>query len=390
MNRTSADRARARAREHEEMHAFISLTSETGDGPAVAVKDVVDVRGTVTTAGSTVLPATPALADAPVITRLRQAGCVIVGKSNMHEFALGPTSENPHYGNVRNPVDPIRVAGGSSGGSATAVAMGMCDWAIGSDTGGSIRIPAAMCGVVGFKPTLGSVPVKGTVPVSPALDTLGPLAKDVRTAAVAVEVMSGRQGLAPDETPPSGLAGIRLAVPAGWGDDLSLEVDAAWRSVAANLPRVTLPPLTELRGAGATILRFEAARFHRDWLSRCPEKYGEDVLELLRAALGVTREQYVEALAAATELRDGVETALASWDAMLVPATRIVAPAIGSSYDRADFTDYTRPFSTTGHPVITLPLPGTSLPVGVQVVAKMGDERNLVRTALALEAQWQQ
>ena len=140
--------ARVRAQSQADMNVFISLSDESGNGPVVAVKDVVDVRGMVTTAGGVLLPAVPADADAPVISRLRQRGCAVVGKANMHEFALGPTSENPHYGPVRNPRDRTRVAGGSSGGSAAAVALGMCDWAIGSDSGGSIRIPAALCGVV--------------------------------------------------------------------------------------------------------------------------------------------------------------------------------------------------------------------------------------------------
>src|SRR5689334_20323664 len=137
----------------------------------------------VTTAGGVILPDVPATEDAPVIARLRSAGCVLIGKTNLHEFAYGVTSANPHYGTVRNPHDPSRVAGGSSGGSAAAVAAGMCDWAIGSDTGGSIRIPASLCGVAGFKPKFGSIDIAGVIPLSRSLDTLGPLAPDVRTMA---------------------------------------------------------------------------------------------------------------------------------------------------------------------------------------------------------------
>ena len=139
------DEARARIEERSELHAFISLTEETGEGTVVAVKDLVDVKGTVTTAGGVILPKVPAAEDAPVVKRIRSAGCVVVGKANLHEFAYGVTSINPHFGTVRNPHDPTRVAGGSSGGSAVAVAAGMCDWSIGSDTGGSIRIPASLC-----------------------------------------------------------------------------------------------------------------------------------------------------------------------------------------------------------------------------------------------------
>src|SRR5437868_10914537 len=149
--------ARRRSAERAELNAFISLTEETGDGPVVAVKDLVDVRGTVTTAGGVLLPNERAEVDAPLIGEIRRHGCVVVGKTNLHEWAFGITSNNPHHGAVRNPRDPERIPGGSSGGSAAAVVAGMCDWAVGSDTGGSIRIPAGLCGCVGIKPTFGMV-----------------------------------------------------------------------------------------------------------------------------------------------------------------------------------------------------------------------------------------
>jgi Asp-tRNAAsn/Glu-tRNAGln amidotransferase A subunit and related amidases len=158
--------ARERIRERADLNAFISVSSEEGSGTVVAVKDLVDVAGMVTTAGAVILPRAPAAEDAPVVRRLRGEGCVIVGKTNLHEFAYGVTSVNPHYGAVRNPHDLDRVAGGSSGGSAVAVAAGMCDWAVGTDTGGSIRIPASFCGVVGFKPALGSIDTAGVIPLS--------------------------------------------------------------------------------------------------------------------------------------------------------------------------------------------------------------------------------
>jgi aspartyl-tRNA(Asn)/glutamyl-tRNA(Gln) amidotransferase subunit A len=184
------EQARRRILERAELNAFISVSAEDGSGTVVAVKDLVDVAGMVTTAGGIILPREPAPDDAPVIRRLRQEGCVIVGKANLHEFAYGVTSINPHYGAVRNPHDIQRVAGGSSGGSAVAVAAGMCDWAVGSDTGGSIRIPASFCGVVGFKPQLGSIDTTGVIPLSRSLDTLGPLAADVMGAARAYSMMS--------------------------------------------------------------------------------------------------------------------------------------------------------------------------------------------------------
>src|SRR2546427_2022486 len=172
--------ARARIRERSELNAFISVSDQGGSGDAVAVKDLVDVTGMVTRAGGVIWPDPPAPDDAPVIRRLREAGCLIVGKANLHEFAYGVTSINPHYGTVRNPHDPERVAGGSSGGSAVTVAAGMCDWAIGSDTGGSIRIPASLCGVAGFKPAFGSIDIGGGVPPSTTPGTPRPVAAGVR------------------------------------------------------------------------------------------------------------------------------------------------------------------------------------------------------------------
>src|SRR3984893_11984113 len=178
--------ARHRIRQHAVLNAFISVSGENGSGTVVAVKDLIDVAGMVTTAGGIILPKVPAAKDAPVIEHIRAAGCVVVGKANLHEFAYGVTSVNPHYGPVRNPHDASCVAGGSPGGSAVAVATRMCDWAIGSDTGGSIRIPASLCGVVGFKPRLGSIDVAGVIPLSHSLDTLGPITPDVASAAGAL------------------------------------------------------------------------------------------------------------------------------------------------------------------------------------------------------------
>jgi Asp-tRNA(Asn)/Glu-tRNA(Gln) amidotransferase A subunit family amidase len=210
---TRLEAMRERIRQHAELNAFICETTETGEGPVVAVKDLLDVRGTPTTAGSIVLDPAPALADAAVITRIRAAGCVVIGKTNLHEWALGPTSANRHFGAVRHPRDALRVAGGSSGGSAVAVALGMCDWAIGTDTGGSIRIPAGLCGVVGFKPTFGSIDTRGMVAASQSLDTIGPLAQSVASTLRAYEIMSGEQQ---DYSEPPAWEHLRIGIPRAW------------------------------------------------------------------------------------------------------------------------------------------------------------------------------
>lgn len=382
----TAAEARERARAKAHLQAFISLTDEEGSGPAVAVKDLVDVAGTVTTAGGIQLPHTPATEDAPVVRRMRQAGCVVMGKANLHEFAFGLTSENPHHGAVRNPHDPERVAGGSSGGSAAAVAAGLCDWALGTDTGGSIRVPASYCGVVGFKPTIGSVDTGGVFPLSRSLDTVGPLAPDVRGAALALEAMSDLRGLLAERTP--SLSEVRLAVPAGWLEGVEPEIAEVFISVTRGLPEIAMPDRTAFGRPGLTILLAEAASVHRFWLETAPERYGADVRKLLEQGLRLDHGDYSLALLAQSRARLAAESAMAQVDAILAPATGIMAPRIGEDYDRAALAGWTRPFNTTGQPVICLPGPTSGLPVGIQVVGHFGQEARLVAVALALEAAW--
>ncbi len=382
----TAAEARERARGQAGLGAFISLTEEDGPGPAVAVKDLVDVAGTVTTAGGIQLADEPAGNDAQVVRRLREAGCVVMGKANLHEFAFGLTSENPHYGPVRNPHDSERVAGGSSGGSAAAVAARLCDWALGTDTGGSIRVPAAYCGVVGFKPTVGTVRTEGVFPLSHSLDTVGPLAPDVRTAALALEAMSELRGLLPERTP--SLTELRLAVPTGWLEGVAPEIARLFAAVARGLPQIQLPDRLALGRPGLTILLAEAGSLHRRWLEDTPERYGADVRALLEQGLRVSRRDYSLALLEQSRARLAAETAMADVDAILVPATGSMPPRIGAEYDRAAVAGWTRPFNTTGQPVICLPAPTSGLPVGVQVVGRFGQEARLVGVALALEAAW--
>ncbi len=350
------------------------------------MKDLVNVRGTVTTGGGIILAAETSPDDAPVVKRMREAGCVMVGKTNLHEWAFGVTSANPHYGPVRNPHDLSRVPGGSSGGSAAAVAAGLVDWAVGSDTGGSIRIPASLCGCVGIKPTLGTIDTEGVIPLSRSLDTLGPLAPDVRSAALALEQMSELTGLLPPAARP--LDAFRVATPAGWLEGLDEPTTAAWKKVSGRIPEIAAPDLERAGAAGLTILLVEAAAFHRRWLEEHPDKYGEDVLRLLRLGLQTSRSAYVDALAEQSRLRVEMEAAMADVDAFILPTTRIVAPPIGSDYDRADLTALTRPFNSTGQPVVAVPAPVEGLPVGIQVVGHFGQEAVLVAVALAVEAAW--
>ena len=382
----TADEARERIRQRADLNAFITLTDEEGDGPLVAVKDLVEVRGTVTTGGGGFSFERPGGDDAPVIRRMRQFGCVVVGKANLHEWAFGVTSQNPHFGGVRNPRAPDRIPGGSSGGSAAAVAAGLCDWAVGSDTGGSIRIPASFCGVVGYKPTIGTVDTEGVIPLSRSLDTLGPLAPDVKTAARALEMMSDLTGLIPASPRP--LSELRVAVPRGWTNDLAPEIAQIWARVAEGLPEIDLPDRQRMGAAGLTILLVEASALHRPWLERQPERYGDDVRTLLEQGGGVSRHDYSMALLEQSAIRVETESAMRGWDAILAPTSRIPTPILGAPYERADITGYTRPFNTTGQPVITVPAPAEDVPVGIQVVGHFGQEAALVEVALALEAAW--
>jgi len=381
MDDVDLEQARARIRERSELNAFIFVSDEQGAGDAVAVKDLVDVEGMVTTAGGVILPDVPASEDAPVIKRLRQSGCAIVGKANLHEFAYGVTSINPHYGTVRNPHDTRRVAGGSSGGSAVAVAAGMCDWAVGSDTGGSIRIPASLCGVAGFKPAFGSIDVGGVIPLSTSLDTLGPMALDMHGTARAYSIMSG------EDVSLASLSRPRLAVPARWVTGLDQPTADAWNLVSRGLPEIEFGDRDTFFQVGLTILLFEAAAYHRRWATDSPEKYGEDVLRLIRRGFEVTPASYEQALLERTRLQDQAARAMEGVDALIVPATAVVAPPIEAANDmREPLSRFTRPFNTTHQPVAVLPAPVSGLPVGIQVAGVTNTET--LRAAAWLEQEW--
>jgi len=385
----TAGEYRARAQAHPEWNIYLSYADEEGAGPAVAVKDLVRVRGTVTTAGGVILPKVADAEDAPLIAKMRAHGCVVIGKTNLHEFAFGLTSINPHYGAVRNPRAPGRVAGGSSGGSAAAVAADLCDWAIGTDTGGSIRCPAAMCGVVGFKPTLGTVSTEGVIPLSETFDTIGPLAHDVVQAAEALSTMCDVPGLVPRT--PRALADFALAVPAPeWVGELDAETEAVWGRVARGLPAANLPDRMRMTNVSITILFYEAYAYHKRWLEEDASRYGADVRASLERGRDVTRADYERALAEMTAIQGAVREAMRGIDALLVPASAIVPPPVTtpSLELREPLSRFTRPFNVTGQPVFALPYPTQGLPVGIQAVGHFGRDADLVPVAWALERAW--
>ena len=381
-------RARERIAACRDLNAFISLTEEDGDGPVVAVKDLIRVRGTVTTGGGTILPNLVDTEDAPVIAELRKHGCIVIGKASLHEWAYGPTNDNPHYGAVRNPHDQSRIPGGSSGGSAVAVAAGMCDWAIGTDTGGSIRIPAALCGVVGLKPTLGKISTEGVMPLSRSLDTVGPLAPDVSSAATALEMMGFGRRPAAGSRVETHANEYRLGIPSGWIEDLDVTVTKAWAPVARQIPEVPFPSRARMAAAARTIQFVEASAIHREWLTQDPSRYGADVLALLEQGLTVPGVDYVEALDEVRRLRSEVAAAMEGLDAVVVPTVGIVAPRIGDQGLRESLTRFTRPFNTTGQPVVSVPIESSGLPVGIQVVGHFGSDWETLRIAEWLESSW--
>ncbi len=377
--------ARRRAQELSHYGAFISMAQDPAPGTLVAVKDNIDVAGMVTTAGGKHLPSHAASSDAPIVAAIKRAGCSVVGKANMHEYAFGVTNHNIHYGIGRNPVDETRIPGGSSGGSAIAVALRLCDWAIGTDTGGSIRIPAGLCGIVGMKPTTGSLSIEGIFPLAESLDVPGPMARDVATVARGLGAMTGERidATAPTNWEPS------IAVPRGWEDSLDQQTSAAWDSVSAGLPRIDFPSWKELEDVFQPILFAEATSYHLQWLRERPEDYSDDVRSTLELGRRVSGAGYLWALRQRNRMRDDVERALGRYDVVLVPNTLIVAPPIGEQHVREKLLRYTRPFSLSGHPVVTLPAPSTGLPVGVQIVGRYGQDEALLRVAAALEARWE-
>ena len=320
-----------------------------------------------------------------MIAQLRKFGCVVIGKTNLHEFACGSTSENPHYGPVRNPHDEMRIAGGSSGGSAVAAATGMCDWAIGTDTAGSLRIPASLCGVVSMRPSQGLVSTQGVVPLSRSLDVVGPMAMDVGTVARALTMMTGRDEFAGAGQATSPVVGV---APGSWVQGLDAETAAVWRRVSKGLPQVALPDRESMSAVCTTIVLFESSMYHQRWLTSRPELYGPDVRERLILGGQVHRSEYEDALAKRPGLLAAVELGMRGFDAILVPATATVAPAIGGPDVREPMTRFNSPFSATGQPVVTLPAKVAGLPVGIQVVGHENGDLDLLEVALAIESQW--
>jgi aspartyl-tRNA(Asn)/glutamyl-tRNA(Gln) amidotransferase subunit A len=369
-------------------------------GIPITIKDLVDVAGTPTTAGSRV-PAATATEDAPVVRRLRDAGAIVIGKTNLHEFAFGTTSDETAFGPARNPFDPSRSAGGSSGGSAAAVVEGMCFGSVGTDTGGSIRIPAAACGIVGVKPTLGEIPCDGVVPLSTTLDHVGPLARSVADAALLFQAMAGSDL---HEIAPAGGA-LTFGVPRSYFfDRLEPETRACVEQALVRVSEAghTLREIS-IEDAQITpdvylhICLPEASCFHAGTLGEHADLYSPGVRLRLEMGRYILAEDYVRAMRLRTHLRTAVDRALEGCDALLLPALPIPAPPVGATTVnvgeadmpvRAAMLSRTQLFNITGHPAIALPAGrGTDrLPRSLQLVGPHGRTERLLNVAAAVES----
>jgi aspartyl-tRNA(Asn)/glutamyl-tRNA(Gln) amidotransferase subunit A len=381
-------------------------------GIPISLKDNIYTQDIRTTAGSRILAKFIPQHDAAIVTKLKEAGAVILGKNSMHEFAYGVTSNNPHFGPVHNPWDLSRIPGGSSGGSAAAVAAGLCYASIGSDTGGSIRIPASLCGVVGLKPTLGRVSVEGVIPLSPKLDCVGPLARTVHDAALLLEPIlprvKGEPSFRSSRTLSAKPPKFTLGVPKGFFFDVISEevrlifTDALHflRAPKVRIKEVSLSLLEETEYAGNQIAWAEATHYHQQsgcFPSRSAE-YGEDVRTRLALGTQVPATTYLTALETREKFIQQFHLALedAGVDALAVPTTPITAPLIGQEAIHLGDKDYStralllrpnRPANLAGVPAISIPCGFTpaGLPVGLQLIGAVADEHLLLQIAHTFE-----
>lgn len=371
-------------------------------GVPISVKDLIDIAGTPTTAASRVLEGHVATATAPAVSQLRRAGAIVVGKTNLHEFAFGPTNEDSAFGPTLNPYDSTRCSGGSSGGSAVSVATRAVVGSLGTDTGGSIRIPAAACGVVGLKPSYGEIRTDGVVPLSTTLDHVGPIGRDVADAAALYAALLG--DVWPLTVAALPMRSIRLGVPRPYFFDvLDKDVRSQFelalddlRSKGASVIDLSIAGCDSIAPTYMNISFAEAAAYHARYLEAMPDRYTAPVRSRLESARRVMAEDYVRALSARERLRQEVEKSLSTCDALVLPTLPIPAPALGSESVTVDGREHpvrplllrlTQLFNLTGHPAITLPcgLTGSGLPCGLQLVGKRLQTHWLLSIALGVE-----
>jgi aspartyl-tRNA(Asn)/glutamyl-tRNA(Gln) amidotransferase subunit A len=371
-------------------------------GVPVTIKDILDIKGVATTAASRVRDGHVARRDCPAVAHLRQAGAVFIGKTNLHEFAFGTTNEDSAFGPARNPFDPSRSPGGSSGGSAAALAAGIGLATIGTDTGGSIRIPAAACGLVGLKPTLGEVSTEGVVPLSRTMDHVGPLTRSVADASLVFHALLGDPAKSPP--PPVPLSGIRLAVARKYfcdllDDGVRAEFEAALgrlRKAGAHVDDIEIHHADDIAPIYLSLVLADGAAYHATALETMPEKYSPAVRLRLEMGRYILAEDYVRALAGRDVLKREVDAALGQHDALVLPTLPIPAPILGvPTVEIAGKTEpvrnvmlrLTQLFDVTGHPAVAIPTGMTTagLPTSLQLVGGRQQTDALLRVALACE-----
>ncbi|MHB1132420.1 MAG: amidase [Chloroflexota bacterium] len=392
-----ADEAQAAARNAEQKIARGGYAGPL-HGIPIALKDLFYTKGVRTTGGSRVLKDFVPAEDATVVARLRAAGAVILGKTNMSEFAVGGTGTNPHYGSPRNPWDLERISGGSSSGSAVAVACGMAAAALGSDTGGSVRIPAALCGVTGLKPTYGRVSLHGVIPCAPSLDHVGPLVRTAEDAAIVLAAIAGwdeRDPTTSRERVPDylaemgqGLQGLKIAVLREYIDaGIQQGVRAAFeesvqvlRDLGSHVDEVTIPFSGDALAAPTAIFLTELAAYHEPYLRTRGEEYGPEVRERVELGRRVPPEDYQRALRVRALVAEQLRAVFQRFDAIICPTEPATAPRFGEDHLVFDgvpepigtaVVRLTRMFNLTGLPAVTVPcgFDSLGLPTGLQIVA---------------------
>jgi len=382
-------------------------------GIPVSLKDNFYTRGIRTTAGSKILSDFIPKADSEVARRLAGAGAILIGKTNMHEFAYGITSENPHYGPVHNPWALDRISGGSSGGSAAALATGMCFGSVGTDTGGSIRVPAALCGIFGMKPTYGLVSVEGTIPLAPGFDHVGPLARNATDACIMLEAIAGKY---PRSSPRPDHRTLRKNRPrkirVGWPQDFFFErvgpevrrlVERAAQTLAkllnARVAEVPLPRLAEAVEAATNVIVAEANFYHESqgYFPARSAEYGDDVRGHLERGAQLRAVDYMRGIEQRRTVMAEFDAAFERADVLVAPSTPIPAPRIGDTQIRvagqretavrAELLRMTRPANISGLPALSLPCGFTQagLPVGLQLIGPRWSEAKLLSIALAYQ-----
>ena len=383
-------------------------------GIPIALKDLFDTAGICTTIGSKFFADNVPDTDAFVVGKLKEAGAIIIGKTNTHEIALGVTGNNPHYGTARNPWDTTRIPGGSSSGSAIAVASGMALGALGTDTGGSIRIPASLCGVVGLKPTYGRVSLRGVFPLSWNLDHVGPLTRCVRDAALMLQVISIYDPIDPAAMKMltgdylghlvDDMEGRKIAI--GVGEFIESADPEVWNAIQAavkvfesmgcRIQKVNVDWMREAALANKTMTQSDGAAVHRERLKEHPELFGEDIRRRLEDGANTTSTEYILARRTQAEVKKRCELFFESYDLLITPTTPIAAPTIegNDAVEQAGrLTRFTAPFNLAGLPALSVPCGFTKegLPIGMQIVAAAWKDAKVLNAGYAYEqaTDWQ-